>query len=109
MKNNCSSILSFLGLLFKGRAISFGDVLLNDIKSRKLSLVIYTSDSGESVKKKLLDKCCFYKIKTIELFTKEELGLALGKSQLSAIGIYDKKASDKIMDLLKKEGTSDEK
>lgn len=109
MENNYRSILSFLGLLYSGRRISFGDVLLNEIKGKKVNLVIYASDSGDSVKKKLLDKCCFYNVECIELFNKIELGNALGKGQLSAIGIYDYKAIKKIKDTLKKEGTSDEK
>ena len=49
------------------------------------------------------------KIENIELFSKEELGLALGKSQLSAIGIIDYKASKKIKDSLKKEDANYEK
>lgn len=108
MENN-NKILSFLGLLYKGRGISFGDVLLNDIKSRKVKLVIYANDSGDSVKKKLLDKCNYYKIENIELFSKIELGQALGKGQLSAIGIYDLKACLKIKDSLKKEDVNYEK
>lgn len=108
MENN-NKVLSFLGLLYRGRGVSFGDVLLSDIKTRKISLVIYAKDSGESVRKKLLDKCSFYKIENIELFSKEELGLALGKSQLSAIGIIDYKASKKIKDSLKKEDANYEK
>ncbi len=109
MENNYRAILSFLGLLYSGRRISFGDILLNEVKGKKVKLVIYASDSGESVKKKLLDKCFFYNVECIELFNKVELGTALGKGELSAIGIYDYKAIQKIKDILKKEGTSDEK
>ena len=76
-------------------------------KGKKVSLVICSNDSGESVKKKILDKCKFYDVEVIELFSKQELGNALGKSQLSAIGIYNVKAKMKIKDILKKEGTSD--
>ena len=107
MENN--KVLSFLGLLYRGRGISLGDALLADIKSKKVSLVIYAIDSGESVKKKLLDKCSFYKIENIGMFSKVELGTALGKGQLSAIGIIDYKASKKIKDSLKKEDANDEK
>ena len=108
MENN-NKILSFLGLLYRGRGISFGDNLLNDIKSQKVNLVIYATDSGESVKKKLLDKCGYYKVENIELFSKIDLGQALGKCQLSAIGIYDIKACKKIKESLKKEDANYEK
>ena len=43
------------------------------------------------------------------MFSKVELGNALGKGQLSAIGILDYKASKKIKDSLKKEDADDEK
>jgi ribosomal protein L7Ae-like RNA K-turn-binding protein len=83
------SVFQTLGIAYKARKILLGDTLITAIRKSKVSLLLIAKDCGEATRKKILDKCRSFNVKYIEYGSKIELGHALGKSQISSIGIID--------------------
>ena len=84
-----SKWLNTLGLARRAGKVINGEKLLDCIKSKSVNLVIIASDCGESNKKKYSDKCKFYGIKYYIQGTKEEISVAIGKGNVSVVGIDD--------------------
>ena len=81
--------LNTLGLARRAGKVINGEKLLDSIKSKSVNLVIIASDCGESNKKKYSDKCNFYGIKCYIAGTKEDISIAIGKWNVSVVGIED--------------------
>lgn len=88
--------LNTLGLAKRAGKVINGEKLLDKIKERKVNLVIIASDCGDSNKKKYSDKCNFYGIKYYIKGSKEELSLAIGKANISTLGIVDSSLANLI-------------
>ena len=90
-------ILGLIGLSAKAGKISFGsDSVEDQIKKKKVKLVIMAEDSSERTKdkfKKLTEK---YNIPCIIIGEIEELSKAIGKSNKAIIGIKDLNLSKEI-------------
>lgn len=84
-----SKWLNTLGLARRAGKVINGEKLLDSIKSKSVNLVIIATDCGDSNKKKYSDKCKFYGIKCYEQGTKEEISIAIGKGNVSVVGIED--------------------
>lgn len=101
---NCAMnerIKGLLGLAYKGKRIVIGEDVINLMKSSKLHLIIIASDSSEATLKRLTEKSKFYDKEYLIYGTKYSLGAAIGKFQVSSIGILDIKMKEKIKNLLK--------
>lgn len=83
------SVIQTLGLAYRGRKIEIGDSLITAIRKNKVYLVIIATDCGQASKKKISDKCNSFNVKYVVIGSKLELGQALGKVQISAVGISD--------------------
>lgn len=83
------SIFQTLGLAYRGRKVLIGDPLINAIRNNKVYLVIIATNCGQATKKKISDKCNSFNVNYVVLGKKEELGQAIGKINISAIGISD--------------------
>lgn len=94
------NILQTLGLAFKAKRILIGEDIFVALKSNKVTLIILAKDVSENTKKRFHDKAKFYDVEIIEAFSKIELGKALGKGYVSAIGILDIKLKDKFINFL---------
>ena len=81
--------LNTLGLARRAGKVINGEKLLDSIKSKSVHLVIIASDCGDSNKKKYSDKCNFYGIKYYIDGTKEDISIAIGKWNVSVVGIED--------------------
>ncbi len=81
--------LNSLGLARRAGKVINGEKLLESIRDKKVYLVIIALDCGDNNKKKYSDKCTFYGIKYYIKGTKEELSLAIGKENISTLGIND--------------------
>ena len=96
-----SKYLGTIGLAARAGAIVYGETLINDIRGSKVSLVLVAKDAGPSNKKKIMDKCNSFNVRCIEISTKEELSIASGKMNVSAIGITNQKIAKKINENIK--------
>lgn len=94
------NVLSLLGLASRASKISCGDILLKDIRARKVYFVIICEDASENTKKKFIDKCSYYKIDYVVHGQIDDLSLAIGKTNRVAVGIIDKGFADKIKSMI---------
>ena len=51
--------------------ISYGETLIEDIRKNKVFAVVIASDTGETSKKKIIDKSIFYKVPYFVVSSKE--------------------------------------
>ncbi len=89
-------VISLLGLAFRARKLSFGEVLLKDIRANKVFFVMIAEDASDNTKKKYTDKCRYYHIDCKIIGHVDELSKAIGKDNRVAIGIKDKGFANKI-------------
>lgn len=74
--------LNLLGLATKaGKLVSGEETVLAEVKKRQVKLVIVAMDCSDSTKKKMTDKCNFYKVPCIEQFTTAEISYSIGKKR----------------------------
>ena len=90
-------ILGLIGLSARARKISYGaDSVENDIKRKKVYLVIIANDSSLRTKDKFKKIAEKYKIPIIIEGDIEELSKAIGKSNKAILGIEDINLSKEI-------------
>jgi ribosomal protein L7Ae-like RNA K-turn-binding protein len=91
-------IYGMIGLSRKSGSLVLGfDLVEEQIKKRKLHLVIYTSDSSEKGRNNLIQLCEEYDVKYLEHGSKHELGKILNKLEVSFVGIRDKNMAEYII------------
>ena len=88
MLNN--NVLSMLGLASRARKITSGETLIHDIRNKKVHYVIIADDASDNTKKKIIDKCNFYKVDYVIEGSIDDLSIAVGKFNRVAVGILDK-------------------
>lgn len=90
--------LNLLGLAFRAGKCSIGeDAILRDVRSQKAKLVILSHDTGDQTKKRITDKCKYYRVPyVIAEEDRETLSNAIGKSQRVAIAVLDAGFAKKI-------------
>ena len=97
--------LNTLGISACARKISYGETLLKDIKSKKVSLVVVASDASDNSKKRLIDKCNFYKCKYVVCLDKDSITKSIGRVDLvSAVGIKDYNLMKKFKENIERDG-----
>lgn len=97
-----------LGLAYRAKRLAMGEDSLLALSRGKTALVIVASDSSANTKKKANDKGLYYQVPVLELSTKAELGLALGKKAVAILCVNDKKLAQSILNIMK-EGDVDGK
>lgn len=101
--------LNTLGICACARQISYGETLLKDIKNKKICLVVVASDASDNSKKKIIDKCNFYKCDYVVCFDKDRITKSIGRVDLvSAVGIKDYNLVKKFKENIEREGGSNE-
>ena len=101
MTNNMQKIHSLLGIAMRaGKLVSGEDGTMIDLKKGKLNLVIVAEDASNNTKKLFKDKSSFRHVKCIELSTKSDLGISIGKDSRAVIGIKDIGFANKIIQLI---------
>jgi len=101
--------LNTLGICACARKISYGETLLKDIKSKKIYFVVVARDASDNSKKKIIDKCTFYKCEYVVCFDKESITKSIGRVDLvSAVGIKDYNLVKKLKENIEREGGSSE-
>jgi ribosomal protein L7Ae-like RNA K-turn-binding protein len=93
--------LSLLGLAVRARMLVSGEeMVLKEVRRNKMRLVILSTDASEGTKKKVSDKCNFYKVPLHVIGTREELGRAIGKEERVVIGVVDPGFAKKLVTLI---------
>lgn len=84
--------------------ISYGETLIEEIRKNKVFVVIISTDTGETSKKKIVDKCTFYQIPYFIILDKEKISKAVGKGNISSIGVKSIGGANKIIKMLTQGG-----
>lgn len=101
--------LNTLGICACARKISYGETLLKDIKSKKVYCVVVASDASDNSKKKIIDKCTYYKCEYVICFDKDSITKSIGRIDLvSAVGIKDYNLVKKFRENIERDGGSSE-
>ena len=104
-----NKVLNTLGICACARKISYGETLLKDIKSKKVYFVVVAGDASDNSKKKIIDKCTFYKCEYVVCLNKESITKSIGRIDLvSAIGVKDYNLVKKLKENIEREGGSSE-
>ena len=77
--------------------------MLYDIKSKKVFVVVIANDAGNANKKKIIDKCNFFKIPYFVLMSKSEL-MSIFNRNISSFGITDVNLAQKLINNIRKGG-----
>lgn len=94
-------ILNFLGLAMRAGKVKSGEsVILNDIKTKKIKLVIVATDASENTFKVMKDKCKSNHIPIRCFGTRADLGGALGKGERVNIGVTDNGFAKKLLSMI---------
>ena len=93
--------LNTIRIINKANKYTFGDGLIDKIRSGRVYLVVISHDMGESSKKKVKDKCNSYNVKYIELLDKIALNSLFNKS-ISCFGITDENLAKKLLENIEK-------
>ena len=97
--------LNTIGICKCANKISYGETLIKDIKNHKVSLVVICVDTSDNSKKKIIDKCSYYRCEYIVAFTQEEIISVISRvDPVSAIGIKDSNLAKKLKENLEREG-----
>ena len=83
--------------------VSYGETLIEDIRKNKVFTVIISTDMGETSKKKIVDKCTFYQIPYFTILDKVSLSKAVGKGNISSVGVKSIGGANKIINMLKED------
>ena len=98
MKNK---VLTLIGFAKKcGKAFSGEEITLEKIKSKKAKIVFIASDASGNTAKRLRDKANYRGIVICDIFSRDELGKAIGEQERVSICINDKGFAKAIMELL---------
>ncbi|MGY0836928.1 L7Ae/L30e/S12e/Gadd45 family ribosomal protein [Aerococcus urinaeequi] len=81
--------LKLLGLAqTASKLVSGTETVMKTIQQGTAILVVFASDVSEQTKKSIENKCAFYEVECIQMFTTEEISSALGKKR-SMIAFLD--------------------
>ena len=97
-KTSTEQLLFTIGLARKAGKVSVGtEMVCDDIRKKKVRLVIYAEDVSANTEKRICDCCTYYKVFCKKsVLSKETLGAAIGKSFAACIGITDENLSELI-------------
>jgi ribosomal protein L7Ae-like RNA K-turn-binding protein len=94
-----TKILNLLGFAQRaGKVMSGEGIAESSIKKRKAKLVILGEDASERTKKELIFLADKFNVPLIEIGSKAELGLAIGKSPRAVVLIVDAHFAKAIKD-----------
>lgn len=100
MENN-NKFLSILSLCQRAGRLSSGELACEvSIKERNAHLIIIAEDATENTKKKFSNSSKFYNIEIITMFSKAQLGWAIGKDYRAVITINDEGFKNKLLGLI---------
>ena len=83
-------VYNLLGLMQRaGKLITGEDLIIKNLKNKKIKLLVIAEDCGVNTKKKLEDKSNFYGVEHVEFSNIENISIAIGRDNRVAVGITD--------------------
>lgn len=99
-----SRFLQFLGLTKKaGKLIEGYNNCEEALKRGKVRLIILSADLSANTVKKFETYHNKFSTPIIKAYTKEDLGIILGRSEINVLCVTDEKMSKKLIELLREE------
>ncbi|WP_366921679.1 ribosomal L7Ae/L30e/S12e/Gadd45 family protein [Metallumcola ferriviriculae] len=96
-----NQVFALIGFAQKaGKVISGDQVLQDKLKNGRVKLIIIAIDTAENTKDKLLNNAERLGVPWCVTGTKVQLGLSIGKSPRSALGILDPGLARKVYQLM---------
>ena len=99
-QEQCKGLLKLLGLAAKAGKLVYGTpIVCEELKKNdKICLVFVAKNASDNTKKRITDRCDFYKKQLVELdVDTSELGRILGKlGELAVVGLTDKSFKEGI-------------
>lgn len=93
-----NKFFQFLGLVKRaGKAIEGYNKCEDSLGKKKIHLFIFSNDLSERSYKLFSTYCIKENIPFIDEFSKEDLGMAIGRVEINVIGITDKNMADKLL------------
>lgn len=97
-----NKFLNFLGIAKKsGNLVEGYNACEEEIKRNKVSLCILSKECSENTKEKFKKYCEDRKIQVIVYHDREELGRAIGRSEINVLAVKDDKISSNLIKLWK--------
>ena len=82
MTTSKQQLLNMLGLARRAGQITAGEgLVLKSIRAHQARVVFLACDAGKSTVKQFINKCQYYQIPLITMFTKAELSQAIGQNK----------------------------
>ncbi len=72
-----------------GKLVTGDESVLKEVRSGEAKLVVIAEDASDNTKKKFRDKCSYYNVPILEVFSRAELGASIGKAERVVIGVTD--------------------
>ncbi|MDO5038211.1 ribosomal L7Ae/L30e/S12e/Gadd45 family protein [Clostridium sp.] len=99
-----NKFLNFLGLAKRSGSLIEGYSRCNELRNKtKIYLFVISKDASESTKKKFKKHCNENEITYIEDFSKEDLGIGIGKEEIKILAIKDQNMAKKLLSLYEEE------
>ena len=97
--------LNTIGICKCANKLSYGEILINDIRKNLVSIVVICTDTSDNSKKRIMDKCHYYNCEYVVAFTQDEVKKVLARvDPVSAIGIKDNNLAKKFKENINEEG-----
>ncbi|QQE80844.1 ribosomal L7Ae/L30e/S12e/Gadd45 family protein [Alicyclobacillus sp. SO9] len=88
-----------IGLARKAGKVSVGSTAsFAAVTNRSANAGLLAVDAGGNTSKKFRDKCAFYNIPLLEVFSKEELGRACGRNEATLVTVNDPGFAAKLIE-----------
>lgn len=99
-----NKLFSFLGLIKRSGNLIEGYSKCDEQRNRReIFLFIISNDASESSRKKFINHCNLRKVSYIEDFSKEELGVAIGRPEVKILAVQDENMAKKLLSLYEEE------
>ena len=96
-----NKVYGMVGISAKaGKVVAGTDIVIENMKKRKLSLVIVAEDASDKTKKEMTFNCNKYNVKIKFFGDIDTNSKAIGKSNKAIIGILDKGLAESIEKLI---------
>ena len=93
--------MSLLGLANRARkTVSGEELVIREVRRGRTKLVILARDASENTRKKVTDKCTYYKVPVRFVPDRSLLGQAIGKDERVVVAVMEAGFAGKLSELL---------